>query len=152
RRGAARRVQDRSAHLGPCRAVGAGHLHARLPPAAAAEGDADRPPVPERRRRGAAGPGVMPITVHDLRQARLAWPTLWALAALAVLLGLGTWQMQRKAWKEGLLDAIAARVAAAPAPLEAAARRWSTGEDLEYLRATARGRYHHDKERLLYAP
>ena len=60
--------------------------------------------------------------------------------------------MQRKAWKEGLLDAIAQRVNAAPVPLETAARRWTGGEDLEYLRVTARGRYHHDKERLLYAP
>jgi surfeit locus 1 family protein len=92
------------------------------------------------------------LSVSDFQRARLVWPTVCALAALAVLIGLGTWQMQRKAWKEGLLDAIAQRVTAAPVSLDTAAHRWTTGEDLEYLRVTARGRYHHDKERLLYAP
>jgi surfeit locus 1 family protein len=92
------------------------------------------------------------LSVSDFQRARLVWPTVCALAALAVLIGLGTWQMQRKAWKEGLLDAIAQRVTAAPVSLDTAARRWTDGEDLEYLRVTARGRYHHDKERLLYAP
>ena len=33
--------------------------------------------------------------------------------------------MQRKAWKEGLLDAIARRVTADPVPLDTAARRWT---------------------------
>jgi surfeit locus 1 family protein len=90
--------------------------------------------------------------LQDLSRARLVWATVCTLAALAVLIGLGTWQMQRKAWKEGLIDAIARRVTADPVPLDTAARRWAAGEDLEYLRVTARGRYHHDKERLLYAP
>lgn len=94
----------------------------------------------------------MSVTLRDVRQARLLWPTVATLAALAILLALGTWQMQRKAWKEGLIDAIAQRVTAAPVPLDTAARRWTAGEDLEYLRVSARGRYHHDKERLLYAP
>lgn len=94
----------------------------------------------------------MSITAQDLSRARLVWPTVATLAALAILLGLGTWQMQRKAWKEGLLDAIAQRVTADPVPLDTAARRWTAGEDLEYLRVTARGRFHHAKERLLYAP
>lgn len=94
----------------------------------------------------------MSLSVSDFQRARLLWPTVCTLAALAVLIGLGTWQIQRKAWKEGLLDAIAQRATAAPVSLDAAARRWTTGEDLEYLRVTASGRYHHDKERLLYAP
>lgn len=94
----------------------------------------------------------MPITLRDIRQARLIWLTVATLAALAILLALGSWQMQRKAWKEGLIDAIAQRATADPVPLDTAARRWTAGEDLEYLRVTARGRYHHDKERLLYAP
>jgi surfeit locus 1 family protein len=74
------------------------------------------------------------------------------LAALAVLLALGTWQMQRKAWKEGLVAAIAQRVSAEPVPLAAALGRWRQGENLEYLRVRARGRYLNDKERFFYAP
>ncbi|MFM9847795.1 MAG: SURF1 family protein [Hyphomicrobiaceae bacterium] len=94
----------------------------------------------------------MSITAQDLGRARLVWPTVATLAALAILLSLGTWQMQRKVWKEGLIDAIAQRVTAEPVPLDTAARRWSGDEDLEYLRVTARGRFRHDKERLFYAP
>ncbi|UWQ82601.1 SURF1 family protein [Leisingera caerulea] len=44
-------------------------------------------------------------------------------AGLAVLIGLGTWQLQRKAWKEGILDTIEERIAGdaaagLPAPLD----------------------------------
>lgn len=34
---------------------------------------------------------------------------------LAALIGLGSWQLQRKAWKEGILATIEARIAAEPA-------------------------------------
>ena len=84
--------------------------------------------------------------------ARLIWPTVAMLAALAVLLGLGTWQLQRKAWKEGLLADIAARATAEPITLEAAMRRRLGGEDFEYARVRVAGRWHHDKERFYYAP
>ncbi|MDF1856205.1 SURF1 family protein [Pseudooceanicola sp.] len=39
------------------------------------------------------------------------------LGGVAVLLGLGFWQVQRLAWKEGVLDDIAAHIAAEPVPL-----------------------------------
>jgi len=89
--------------------------------------------------------------LQRLRKAHLVWPTLAALAGLAVLIGLGSWQMERKAWKEGLIAKIAARVHADPVPLPAGATQ-DGGEDLEYLHVSARGRFHHDKERYLYAP
>lgn len=44
---------------------------------------------------------------------------LWAVAT-AVLLGLGTWQLQRLAWKNELIAKAAAAAAAAPIPLPAA--------------------------------
>jgi surfeit locus 1 family protein len=44
----------------------------------------------------------------------LLWPGLMAAAMLAVLLALGTWQVQRLHWKRGLLAQIA-RAEAAPA-------------------------------------
>ena len=49
-----------------------------------------------------------------LKGAGLLWPTAFALAALAVLVGLGTWQLQRRQWKEALIAKIAARVKAEP--------------------------------------
>jgi surfeit locus 1 family protein len=88
--------------------------------------------------------------LQRLRQAQLIWPTLLALAGLAVLIGLGSWQMERKRWKEGLIAKIAARVHADPVPLPA--EPGADKDDLEYLHVSARGRFHHDKERYLYAP
>lgn len=87
-----------------------------------------------------------------LRQAHLVLPTLAALAGLAVLISLGTWQLQRKQWKEGLLSKIAARVHAEPVPLQRAVSMFGRGEDVEYMHVIARGRFLHDKERYLYAP
>ena len=48
-----------------------------------------------------------------LRRALLV-PTIVTLAAMSVLLGLGTWQWQRKAWKEQVIATITARSKAAP--------------------------------------
>jgi surfeit locus 1 family protein len=87
-----------------------------------------------------------------LRQAKLVWPTVAALAAFAVLLGLGTWQLERKRWKEGLLAKIADRVASEPRPVAMAVELARRGDDIEYMHVSARGRFHHDKERYLYAP
>jgi len=56
---------------------------------------------------------------------RLIFPIFLGLAGCAVLLALGIWQVQRLAWKEGVLAEIAARIAEPPvdvpdAPTEAA--------------------------------
>ena len=42
------------------------------------------------------------------RKARRSWTGLLvpALLAFVVLIGLGTWQLQRKAWKEGLIATL----------------------------------------------
>ena len=48
---------------------------------------------------------------------RLLGPGLIALAMLAILIGLGTWQIYREHWKEGILARIARAEAAPPVPL-----------------------------------
>jgi surfeit locus 1 family protein len=53
------------------------------------------------------------------RLRRLFWPALMSLAMVLVLLGLGTWQMHRLAWKQAILAQIAAAEAAPPLPLPA---------------------------------
>jgi surfeit locus 1 family protein len=87
-----------------------------------------------------------------LTRAGLIGPTAFAAAGLAVLIGLGTWQLERKRWKEGLIANIAARVHAAPVPLAQAEQMRRDGRDVAYTHVIARGRFHHDKERYLYAP
>jgi len=54
-----------------------------------------------------------------------------------VLIGLGTWQLERKTWKEGLIAALAARTSAAPVALPAP-ERWSALDPMsdEFRRVT----------------
>ena len=40
---------------------------------------------------------LMPL-LRRLRDAGLVWPTLLSLAGLAMLVALGSWQLQRRAW------------------------------------------------------
>jgi surfeit locus 1 family protein len=89
-----------------------------------------------------------------LRETKLLVPTIMLALALPVLIALGFWQLDRLAWKEGLLAAIAARATAEPIEATAfydglAGKPVQAGE---YTRVTARGRFLHDKELYLYAP
>lgn len=75
------------------------------------------------------------------------------LVALAILLGLGFWQLERRAWKDNLLSTIAARTTEQPVDLLGAYSATHDNElGFEYMRAKVRGRYVHDKERYFYAP
>jgi surfeit locus 1 family protein len=51
------------------------------------------------------------------RRKRLLIPGVVALGGLVVLLGLGTWQLERKAWKENLIEALATRLQSGPVEL-----------------------------------
>lgn len=76
---------------------------------------------------------------------------LAVLAAFLVLAGLGTWQLQRKAWKDGLLATLDARLAAAPTPLPASAA-WVQLDQAgdEFRRVRFAGAFLHDYEALVY--
>lgn len=69
------------------------------------------------------------------------------LIALAILISLGTWQVERLYWKEGLLADIAARRNAAPVQLADIEQMLSSGTDIEYRPVTVTGRYVNNKER-----
>src|SRR5690606_24845286 len=71
---------------------------------------------------------------------------------LVVLLGLGTWQVQRLHWKNGLIGQINTRVHAAPVPLADVLQAVKRGEDLEYTRVAVTGEWVPGIERYLWAP
>lgn len=66
---------------------------------------------------------------------RFAFATLW-IAAILGLVALGTWQVQRLAWKRGLIAQVDARLAAAAVPAPR-----SAGPDDAYRRIVATGRF-----------
>jgi len=75
-----------------------------------------------------------------------------ALLAFAALIALGTWQLERKAWKEGLIAALDERLAAPPAALPAPAA-WPNLDQAteEYRRVAFSAVFDHGKEALVYA-
>ncbi len=91
------------------------------------------------------------MTASVSRQG-LLWPTLFAIVGVLAMVSLGTWQMQRLAWKNGLIAQIEARTRDEPIALAEALRRAAAGEDVEYLRIRATGRMMPGRERYYYAP
>lgn len=82
-----------------------------------------------------------------MRRSRLA-TTLVALPIIALLVGLGTWQLQRLAWKEDLIAAMEARRAGAPVPLDQALSL--APADREWRRVMATGRLLNDRQVAMY--
>jgi len=77
--------------------------------------------------------------------------TALVLAALAVLVGLGLWQIERLQWKEGLIAKIETRSKGPAISLKEASVMAGEGQDPSYHRVRASGRFQHEKERHLFA-
>jgi surfeit locus 1 family protein len=67
--------------------------------------------------------------------------------AMAILLSLGTWQVNRLHWKESLLASIDERSHAPAADIADIEAQLAAGEEIDYRHATASGRFLNDKER-----
>jgi surfeit locus 1 family protein len=61
------------------------------------------------------------------------------LIGLAMLISLGTWQVKRLAWKEGLIAEIETRMKSAPEPLDSIEKRFKTQGDVDYFPVSAAG-------------
>ena len=83
-------------------------------------------------------------------------PSLWlavlSLTAFAVLIALGVWQVERRAWKLALIDRVEQRVHAPAQPIPSPAA-WSavTAANDEYRHVSLTGRFLHDRETLVQA-
>ena len=78
--------------------------------------------------------------------------TALTLAMGAVLLGLGTWQLERLDWKEALISERATRLAAPPLPLPLGPTALEAPGTLDFRRVELSGHYRHQDELLLVAP
>lgn len=85
---------------------------------------------------------------EPLSRLRSLWlPAVATLASLAVLIALGTWQLQRRAWKNDLIARIEARAFGEPGAIPPSSEwaRWSPESD-EYRRVRLVGTFlHHDE-------
>jgi surfeit locus 1 family protein len=68
---------------------------------------------------------------------------LFIVLGVIFLLGLGSWQLQRMAWKHALIAKIEARMVGEPVELP---DKMTADEALDYTRVKITGVFHHDKE------
>lgn len=82
---------------------------------------------------------------------RILWPGLLSLAALSVLLALGTWQVYRMQWKEALIVDVSERLTANPTTLPPA-DMWSDMDPntYQYSRVTITGVFQHAYQQKAY--
>lgn len=73
------------------------------------------------------------------------------LLAFVLLLALGTWQVQRMYWKEGLLADIQQRTQAPPISLGDIEAMAASGGDIEYRTVQLAGTFDHAKEQHFFA-
>ncbi|MEQ8814218.1 MAG: SURF1 family protein [Thalassobaculum sp.] len=71
------------------------------------------------------------------------WPTLFTVPAVLAMLGLGSWQLDRLAWKSALVDSFESRVSAPAVPPPAAL---DDPQSWQFRRVQATGRFLNDKE------
>ena len=93
----------------------------------------------------------------QLRDKGLLWPAVMTLAGVILGLSLGTWQLQRRAWKNELVSTIEARTGIAPLPPEAWPNlKCKTAQEVglelscEYMKVTLRGTWDHSRERHVF--
>ena len=88
---------------------------------------------------------------HELRKRGTGF-TLFTLVMVALLVGLGLWQLQRRVEKHALIAALGERLAAAPGPLPSPAQ-WSalTPESDEFRRVSFAATYESRPDAMVYS-
>jgi surfeit locus 1 family protein len=85
------------------------------------------------------------------RRGSVVAATLFTVLGVAILIGLGVWQLERKAWKENLITTLTARLARAPEPLPAPASWPRLKADVdEYVRVKFSAEFLAGEEALVY--
>ena len=86
------------------------------------------------------------------RRRGIALPTIFTALSLSLLLSLGFWQLDRKAWKEGLIATLSERLSAPPAALPAPTT-WPrlNASAAEFRRVVFPAEFLHAEEALVYS-
>ena len=88
---------------------------------------------------------------RDRRAGGAIGATVFAVAGVAILIGLGVWQLDRKVWKENLIATLDTRLARAPQPLPPRDSWWSLKQDgSEYTRVSFPAEFLAGQEALVY--
>jgi surfeit locus 1 family protein len=74
--------------------------------------------------------------------------TIFTVIMLAILCGLGVWQLERLQWKLALIARVSGHMAAAPLSLEQA--RALGADEVQYHRVTLRGIFNHAQENYVF--
>lgn len=91
--------------------------------------------------------------IRHARVSGLVGTTLGALICVGLLIGLGVWQLHRKAWKENLIAAMTSRLDRPPQPLPGAVQ-WKalTQEADEFRHVAFAATFTPGEEALVYSP
>jgi surfeit locus 1 family protein len=74
--------------------------------------------------------------------------TIAAIIMIAILIGLGVWQMQRLTWKENLIATVNGHMAAAPVSLDQVLAM--SADDAQYRKVVLGGRFDNAKEAYVF--
>ena len=74
--------------------------------------------------------------------------TFAALIMVAILIGLGVWQLERLKWKEGLIATVSAHMTAAPVSLDRAMAM--SADDVQYRRVALAGIFDNARESYVF--
>jgi surfeit locus 1 family protein len=91
------------------------------------------------------------VTAGKPARRGLVGPSIAAACAFALLIGLGTWQVKRLAWKEALIADVSARLSAPPSSLPPPAT-WAGLDPAsnEFQRVAVKAEFLNDKEALVF--
>ena len=92
-----------------------------------------------------------PVSTRPMSKARLGIFGALVLVVMAILLALGTWQVERLAWKEALIGRITSQLAQPPVSLGTIETALAAGEPIEHRPVTLTGTFLHDRERHFFA-
>ena len=82
-----------------------------------------------------------------MSRGRFLTALAFCLLGIAILFSLGTWQVERLFWKQGLMAEIDGRIHAEPIDLPTLQRRFAAGEPVQYTPVTLTGRFINASER-----